>query len=52
VYVCTEHSIDIVSGYFEALEPIFVLIKECEEGRSLMSLLNGPLSHSGFKRLN
>jgi len=52
VYVCTEHSAVIVAGFFEALDPIFGLIKECEEGRDVMSLLKGPVCHSGFKRLN
>lgn len=52
VYVCTEHTSEIVNGYFETLEPIFALIKECEEGRDVMSLLEGPICHSGFKRLN
>ncbi|MES2413944.1 MAG: aminotransferase class III-fold pyridoxal phosphate-dependent enzyme [Pseudomonadota bacterium] len=52
VYVCTEHTPEVVSGFFEALEPIFGLIKECEEGRDVMSLLKGSICHSGFKRLN
>ncbi len=52
VYVCTEHCPDIVAGFFEALDPIFGLIKECEEGRDVMSLLKGPVCHGGFKRLN
>jgi glutamate-1-semialdehyde 2,1-aminomutase len=52
VYVCTEHTPEIISGYFEALEPIFPIIKECEEGQDIMSLLKGPVCHSGFKRLN
>ncbi|MEI8102177.1 MAG: aminotransferase class III-fold pyridoxal phosphate-dependent enzyme [Chlorobium sp.] len=52
VYVCTEHSADVVTGFFEALDPIFGLIKECEEGRDVMSLLKGPVCHGGFKRLN
>lgn len=52
VYVCTEHSPEIVDGYFNALDPVFKLIKECEEGRDVMSLLNGPICHAGFKRLN
>lgn len=52
VYVCTEHTPEIVSEYFSLLDPIFSLIKECEEGRDLKSLLDGPVSHSGFKRLN
>ena len=52
VYVCTEHTTEVVSGFFEALDPIFGLIKECEEGRDVMSLLKGPICHGGFKRLN
>ena len=52
VYVCTEHTPEVVSEFFDALDPIFSLIKECEEGRDIMSLLKGPVCHSGFKRLN
>ena len=52
VYVCTEHTPEIVSGYFEALGGVFGLIKECEDGRDVMKLLKGPVCHSGFKRLN
>ena len=52
VYVCTEHSNDIINEYFENLAPIFSTIKECEAGRDVMSLLNGPVCHAGFKRLN
>ena len=52
VYACTEHTENIVAGYFEALEPIYALIKECEEGRDVMALLKGPVCHSSFKRLN
>ena len=52
VYVCTDHTPEVVKGFIEALDPIFGLIKECEEGRDEMSLLNGPICHGGFKRLN
>lgn len=52
VYVCTEHTPDVVAGFFAELDPIFALIKECEEGRDVMSLLKGPVCHGGFKRLN
>ena len=52
VYVCIDHTNEIVQGYFDALEPIFAIIKQCEEGRDVMSLLRGPICHSGFKRLN
>ena len=52
VYSSTMHTKDIMKGYFEALKPIFSLIKDCEEGRDVMSLLKGPIAHNGFKRLN
>ncbi|OGQ99680.1 MAG: glutamate-1-semialdehyde aminotransferase [Deltaproteobacteria bacterium RIFOXYD12_FULL_55_16] len=52
VYVCTEHTPEVVANFFEALEPVFALIKECEDGRDVMSLLKGPVCHGGFKRLN
>lgn len=52
VYVSTEHTPEVVEGYFEALAPLFALIKECEEGRDVMGLLKGPVCHAGFKRLN
>jgi len=52
VYVCTEHTPDILDGFFDALDPVFGLIQECEQDRDVMSLLNGPICHAGFKRLN
>jgi glutamate-1-semialdehyde 2,1-aminomutase len=52
VYVCTEHTPQVVEEYFSALEPVFRLIKECEDGRDVMKLLRGPVCHAGFKRLN
>jgi glutamate-1-semialdehyde 2,1-aminomutase len=52
VYVSTEHTEQIVLDYLEELEPVFALIKECENGKDPTSLLKGPVCHSGFKRLN
>lgn len=52
VYVCTEHTKPIVDAYLDELDPVFALIKECEEGRSVEKLLEGPVCHGGFKRLN
>jgi glutamate-1-semialdehyde 2,1-aminomutase len=52
VYVCTEHTPAVLEAYFEALDPIFATIKQCEEGRDVMGLLKGPVCHGGFKRLN
>jgi glutamate-1-semialdehyde 2,1-aminomutase len=52
VYVSTEHSPAIINDYFDKLDPLFEIIKECEEGRDPMTLLKGPVCHSSFKRLN
>jgi glutamate-1-semialdehyde 2,1-aminomutase len=52
VYVCTEHKQEVVDGYFAELDSIFLIIKECEEGLDVSTLLEGPLCHSGFTRLN
>jgi len=52
IYVSMAHSASIIEEYFDILEPIFKVIAECENGRDIDTLLNGPVSHSGFKRLN
>jgi glutamate-1-semialdehyde 2,1-aminomutase len=52
VYVCTEHTPNVIDGYFAELDSIFATIKECEEGRDVMSMLKGSICHGGFKRLN
>jgi glutamate-1-semialdehyde 2,1-aminomutase len=52
VYVCTEHTKNVLDGYFDALDPIVQIIGDCENGRDIHDLLDGPICHSGFKRLN
>jgi len=52
VYTCIDHTPDVVDRYFEALGPVFAMIRECEDGRDVASLLEGPVCQSGFKRLN
>ena len=52
VYVCIEHKRDVVNEFIEQLDPVFGLIRECEDGRDVMNLLDGPVCHSGFQRLN
>jgi|MDTB01.3.fsa_nt_gb glutamate-1-semialdehyde 2,1-aminomutase len=51
-YVCLAHTTDILELYLEALDEVFALIAECEVGRSVDELLEGPVCHGGFKRLN
>ena len=52
VYVCIEHTDKIIENYLVELESIFKLIKDCEDGLDVKSLLKGPVCHDGFKRLN
>ena len=52
VYACTEHTPEIIEGFFAVLDPLFGVVRECEDGRDIMSLLKGPVCHAGFKRLN
>jgi glutamate-1-semialdehyde 2,1-aminomutase len=52
VYASIVHTPSLVDTYFDELEPIFSIISECENGRDVLQLLNGPICHSGFKRLN
>jgi glutamate-1-semialdehyde 2,1-aminomutase len=52
IYVATVHTKEIVDRFFTELEPVFALIKECEDGRDVSALLDGPTCSSGFKRLN
>ena len=52
IFTCTEHSKSIIDEYVEKLEFVFQEISECENGKDVYSLLEGPVCHSGFKRLN
>jgi glutamate-1-semialdehyde 2,1-aminomutase len=51
-YACTAHTSELVDRYMEALNEVFAKIRECEDGLDVVQLLNGPVCHSGFKRLN
>ena len=52
VYVCTEHTPQVLDGFFDVLDPVFGVIRECEDGRDIASILKGPVAHAGFKRIN
>ena len=51
-YVSLAHTPDVIEPYFDALHTVFALIAECEDGRPVHELLEGPVCHGGFKRLN
>jgi glutamate-1-semialdehyde 2,1-aminomutase len=53
IYVSIAHTNNVLDGYFGELEKVFCKIKSCESGQAdINSLLEGPICHSGFKRLN
>jgi glutamate-1-semialdehyde 2,1-aminomutase len=51
-FTCLAHTPDVLESYLEDLDKVFALIAECESGRSVEDLLEGPVCHAGFKRLN
>ena len=51
-YTCLAHTPDVIEPYLEVLDGVFALIAECEAGRSVEELLEGPVCHGGFRRLN
>ena len=52
IYTCINHTPNVIDDFILALDPIFKDIKECENGKDVKKLLEGPTCHSGFKRLN
>lgn len=52
-YACTAHTDNHLNSYFDALDGIYKSIAKCEsEVLNINDLLEGPVCHSGFKRLN
>ena len=51
-YVSMSHTSEIIEAYLEALDGVFGIIAKCESGLPVENLLEGPVCHSGFKRLN
>jgi glutamate-1-semialdehyde 2,1-aminomutase len=51
-YASMAHTPDVLEAFLAALDPVFGLVRECEDGRDVTKLLKGPVCHAGFKRLN
>lgn len=52
-YASTAHHENIIDNYSEILDEIFFKIKKCIDGeKNIDNLIDGDVSHSGFKRLN
>lgn len=53
VYVSTSHTREIIDNYLNELNEVFQVINKCENNvKDINKLLEGPVCHSGFKRLN
>ena len=51
-YTSLAHTPDVIVPYLKHLDAVFALIASCEAGESVDELLEGPVCHSGFRRLN
>ncbi len=52
VYVCTEHTQEIINEYEKALDQVFKIISECEQGKPVSEFLDGPVCYKDFQRLS
>ena len=52
-YASTAHTQEHLDSYFEALDEIYKTIYKCESDElNILNLLEGPICHGGFNRLN
>jgi len=51
-YASVAHNSGLLDAYFDSLWEVVALIQKCEDGLDVHALLNGPIAHTGFKRLN
>ena len=53
VFICIEHTEKILDRYFYEMNKVFSIISDCINEKKLIDeLLEGPISHSSFRRLN
>tara|TARA_B100000686_G_scaffold351775_1_gene451484 strand:+ start:171 stop:2207 length:2037 start_codon:yes stop_codon:yes gene_type:complete len=52
LYPCTMHKKNILEKYFDSLEKILPIIKNCEEGSDIRKYLKAEVKSSDFKRFN
>ena len=51
-YASSAHDLNNFDQFTEILNGVYGIISECEDGRDINKFLDGPVCHSGFKRLN
>ena len=52
LYPCIMHKKNILEKYFDSLEKILPIIKNCEEGSDIRKYLKAEVKSSDFKRFN
>ena len=52
LYASSAHDVSKFDEYAEILNEIYRSISDFENGRNVTQLLDGPICHDGFKRLN
>ena len=53
IFLTTEHSLNHINKYIKVLDKIFKQISHIEKNKlNIDNFLEGPVSHSTFKRLN
>jgi len=52
IYVSLAHTDEIIEKFLNTASKVFKTIAQARQNGNLSSLLNGPVCHSGFKRLN
>ncbi|MCD4780258.1 MAG: aminotransferase class III-fold pyridoxal phosphate-dependent enzyme [Candidatus Omnitrophica bacterium] len=51
IYLSTAHNNENLDGYLQTAKEVWTTIAAAVRGDSLVSMLEGPICHSGFKRL-
>ena len=52
-YACIAHDNSNIESYFDALDEVYKIISKCENQEiDVLDILEGPICHSGFSRLN
>lgn len=52
IYASLAHTPEIIDGYFFEMDKIFENIRQFEDGRNIMEVLEVPVCMTGFQRLN
>jgi glutamate-1-semialdehyde 2,1-aminomutase len=52
IYLCVNHTKEIIDKYLMNLNRIFKTIKDCEKNNNILNYLDGPVCKTHFKRLN